>query len=150
MPETPAWLVSRGKTEEAKKSLYWLRGTSIQTETEYENLCHLNKKPTETQVNLFKSLLEPCVWKPFLILLTFFALQQLTGIYIILFYTVNLLDDIGVTLNEYVGSVGVGVIRLFASILGAALATSVDRRVLAAVSGLGMAFSSTGIALSMR
>lgn len=92
----------------------------------------------------------PNVWKPFLILLAFFALQQMSGIYIILFYTVNILKDIGIELNEYSASVGIGVIRLFASIAGADLASSWGRKTLAFISGLGMAISAVGVALTYR
>ena len=90
------------------------------------------------------------VWKPFIILFLFFALQQLSGIYIILFYAVNVLKDIGVSIDEYLGSVGIGAVRLLASILGAAFARSFGRKTLACISGLGMAFSALGVALSVR
>lgn len=90
------------------------------------------------------------MWKPFIILFFFFALQQLSGIYVILFYAVTVLEDIGVSIDEYLGSVGIGAVRLLASILGAALARSFGRKTLACASGLGMALSALGVALSVR
>lgn len=67
-----------------------------------------------------------------------------------LFYTVIVLEDIGVSVNEYAASVGIGVIRLFASIIGAILAINIGRRALAFTSGLGMAISAMSIALAFR
>ncbi len=90
------------------------------------------------------------MWKPFVILFIFFALQQLSGIYVILFYVVNVLKDIGIDMNEYAASVGMGVIRLFASILGAGLANSFGRKILAFFSGFGMAIAAVGVALCFR
>ncbi|XP_017798552.1 PREDICTED: facilitated trehalose transporter Tret1 isoform X1 [Habropoda laboriosa] len=150
IPETPGWLVARGRKEEAKESLLWLRGPGLSTDKEYEELCEANVKREEGKQSLFTALHMPSVWKPFLILLGFFTFQQMSGIYIILLYTVSVLKKIGIDLNEYTASVGIGVIRLFASIAGAGLANSFGRKVLAFVSGLGMAISAVGVALAYR
>ncbi|XP_077268789.1 trehalose transporter 1-like protein isoform X2 [Temnothorax americanus] len=150
LPETPAWLASRGRTNEAKEALLWLRGPGLNVDEEYRELCETNAKRKEKKESLLRALHKPNVWKPFLILLAFFALQQLSGIYVILFYTVNVLKDIGIDVNEYAASVGMGVIRLFASILGAGLANSFGRKILAFASGSGMAAAAVGVALSFR
>ncbi|XP_072747930.1 trehalose transporter 1-like protein [Anoplolepis gracilipes] len=150
LPETPAWLASRGRTDEAKEALLWLRGPGFNIDKEYQELCDANAKRKEKQESLLRALHMPNVWKPFLILLIFFTLQQLSGIYVILFYAVNVLLDIGVNVNEYVTSVGIGVIRLFASILGAGLANIFGRKSLSFISGIGMAITAIGIALSFR
>ncbi|XP_031832720.1 facilitated trehalose transporter Tret1 isoform X3 [Nomia melanderi] len=151
IPETPGWLMARGRNEEAKESLLWLRGPGSTTDKEYEELCNSNLKRQESKESLTKALHMPSVWKPFLILLVFFALQQMSGIYIILFYAVTVLEDIDINdLNEYTASVGIGMIRLIASIVGAGLANSFGRKVLAFISGLGMAVSAVGVALTFR
>ncbi|XP_071578528.1 trehalose transporter 1-like protein [Temnothorax nylanderi] len=150
LPETPAWLASRGRTDEAKEALLWLRGPGLNVDEEYRELCETNAKRKEKKESLLRALHKPNVWKPFLILLAFFALQQLSGIYVILFYAVNVLKDIGIDVNEYAASVGMGVIRLFASILGAGLANSFGRKILAFASGSGMAAAAVGVALSFR
>lgn len=150
IPETPAWLASRGRTDEAKEALLWLRGPGFNVDKEYQELCDANTKRKEEEKSLLRALHMPNVWKPFLILLIFFTLQQLCGIYVILFYAVNVLEDIGVDVNEYAASVGIGVIRLFASILGAGLSNIFGRKSLAFVSGFGMAIAAVGIAVSFR
>lgn len=150
MPETPVWLAARGRADEAKEALLWLRGPGLDTDKEYQELCEANLKRKEKKESLLRALHMPNVWKPFLILLAFFALQQLSGIYVILFYAVNVLKDIGIDVNEYAASVGVGVIRLFASILGAVLANKIGRKTLAFISGFGMAVAASGVALSSR
>ncbi|TGZ50273.1 Uncharacterized protein DBV15_02127 [Temnothorax longispinosus] len=142
--------LTRGRTNEAKEALLWLRGPGLNVDEEYRELCETNAKRKEKKESLLRALHKPNVWKPFLILLAFFALQQLSGIYVILFYTVNVLKDIGIDVNEYAASVGMGVIRLFASILGAGLANSFGRKILAFASGSGMAAAAVGVALSFR
>lgn len=150
LPETPAWLASRDRTDEAKEALLWLRGPGLNVDKEYQELCEANAKRKEKKDSLLRALRKPSVWKPFLILLVFFALQQLSGIYVILFYAVNVLKDIGIHVNKYTASVGIGVIRLLTSILGAGLANNFGRKTLAFASGLGMAVAAMAIALSFR
>ncbi|XP_011264218.1 facilitated trehalose transporter Tret1-2 homolog [Camponotus floridanus] len=150
LPETPAWLISRGRTDEAKEALLWLRGPGFNVDKEYQELSDANAKRKEKKINLLRALHKPNVWKPFLILLVFFTLQQLSGIYVIVFYAVNVLEDIGLDVNEYMATVGMGVIRFFMSILGAALANTFGRKSLAFISGFGMAIAAMGIALSFR
>ena len=40
MPESPVFLLSKGKEEAARKSLQWLRGTQYNTAEEIEQVTH--------------------------------------------------------------------------------------------------------------
>ena len=40
MPESPVFLLSKGKEEAARKSLQWLRGTQYNTAQEIEQVTH--------------------------------------------------------------------------------------------------------------
>ncbi|XP_063985452.1 facilitated trehalose transporter Tret1-like [Diachasmimorpha longicaudata] len=150
IPESPAWLARKGRLPEAHESLLWLRGPGIACDNEYRELCSVAsvEHRKEEQINLASAILQPKIWKPFLILFVFFALQQMSGIYIILFYTVNVLKDIGTDIDEYMLSVGIGIVRLLAAILGAICAGHFDRTTLACTSAIGMAVSALTVAMS--
>ncbi|XP_015111654.1 facilitated trehalose transporter Tret1 [Diachasma alloeum] len=150
IPESPAWLARKGRLPEAQESLLWLRGPGIVCDNEYRELCGVAsvEHRKDEQVNLPAAILHPNLWKPFLILFVFFALQQMSGIYIILFYTVNVLKDIGGDIDEYAVSVGIGVVRLLAAILGAICAGHFDRTTLACTSAIGMAVSALSVTIS--
>ncbi|XP_011301539.1 facilitated trehalose transporter Tret1 [Fopius arisanus] len=151
IPESPAWLARKGRLPEAQESLLWLRGPGIACDTEYRELVGVaSLERHKDDINLSSAILRPNIWKPFVILFVFFALQQMSGIYIILFYTVNVLKDIGADIDEYVASVGIGVVRLLAAILGAICAGHFDRRTLACTSAIGMAISALLVAVSKR
>ncbi|XP_044741036.1 facilitated trehalose transporter Tret1-like isoform X2 [Chrysoperla carnea] len=87
------------------------------------------------------TILSPRTYKPFVILIMFFLFQELSGIYIILFYSVNFLDSVGINLNDYIGTIIVGSLRFVASIIGAMLIQKYARKTLATISGGGMCVS---------
>ncbi|KAF7995710.1 hypothetical protein HCN44_006817 [Aphidius gifuensis] len=145
LPESLAWLARHGHSNEAKKSLLWLRGPGISYENEYKELCgdaSIERRKKNSKIKLKTALLLPNVWKPFLILIIFFGLQQLSGIYIILFYAVNVLKEFGADIDGYIGSIAIGLVRLVASIINAFLAGHFGRRPLACTSAIGMTISS--------
>ena len=53
MPESPVFLLAKGKDKEAKQSLKWLRGTEYNTTEEMEQVTH--QCQVETEVPLIKS-----------------------------------------------------------------------------------------------
>ncbi|PSN48610.1 hypothetical protein C0J52_18668 [Blattella germanica] len=147
VPESPPWLASRGRGGEALAALEWLRQDPAVAQAELSELMETNNNLPQHQSgaqavkNVLKTILQPTAWKPFVILLLFFAFQEGSGIYIILYYAVNLFQEVGTGLNEYVASIVVGCVRLFMSVIGAALMKSFGRKTLAIISGLGMAVS---------
>ncbi|KAF7990636.1 hypothetical protein HCN44_000441 [Aphidius gifuensis] len=81
LPESPAWLARHGHLNEAKKSLLWLRGPGISYENEYKELCDdasIERRKKNSKIILKTAFLLLNVWKPFLILIIFFCLQQLS------------------------------------------------------------------------
>jgi SP family facilitated glucose transporter-like MFS transporter 8 len=156
VPESPPWLASHGRDTEALSALLWLRRNPATAEAELSELMetvskqnnnsHLSsvsrkRRNTLAVKNVLMPFFRPTAWKPFIILLLFFAFQEGSGIYIILYYAVNLFQEVGTGLNEYVASIVVGGVRLVMSVVGTILVNSFGRKTLAVVSGLGMAIS---------
>lgn len=79
--------------------------------------------------------------KPFLILVFLFLLQELSGIYTILYYAVQFIGETHLKLNDYVASIIVGTIRFVMSLVCAMLIQKVGRKTLCTYSSCGMALS---------
>lgn len=69
----------------------------------------------------FKIYAQPKVYKPLILLICLFIFQQLSGVYAVIFYAVNLFQEIGGQfgngINEYEAMLLLGTIRFIMSIL---------------------------------
>ncbi|KAF5284710.1 hypothetical protein FQR65_LT13446 [Abscondita terminalis] len=156
IPESPVWLVSKGRIEQARKSLEWINRFQPQPEHKSESFAemqlaylqkeHMLKKEQEAQVlgsdgskRKLMMFFQPTGYKPLLILTGLFFFQQFSGIYITLFYAVTFFKDVGSTINPYLASVFIGAVRFVMSMANTWLMRRFKRRALIAASAAGMA-----------
>lgn len=107
VPESPVFLVSRGKIEAAAKSLKYLYSRYPQPENTLESLAdmHLrvlirenekriadNTHESGKQKSKWAGFRKPTGYKPLIILFFLFLIQQFSGIYITLFFSVTFLQ----------------------------------------------------------
>ncbi|XP_003424448.1 facilitated trehalose transporter Tret1-2 homolog isoform X3 [Nasonia vitripennis] len=157
IPESPVWLVSKGRYEEARAALQWLYKseadvgkvsaaeaafTTIMKENEIK-LSEQRRSKHGGAVQKLRALLRPTGWKPMLILFLFFLFQQFSGIYITLFYAVTWFEEVGAGFDPYIASILVGLTRFFCSMVNTWLLRRFRRRILCIVSSLGMAVCMT-------
>lgn len=110
VPESPVYLVSRGRIEDAAKSLKFLYSRYPQPENTLESLADMHlrvlirdneKRIAEKMKNLnsdgsqkskWAGFMKPTGYKPLTILFFLFLIQQFSGIYITLFFSVTFLQ----------------------------------------------------------
>lgn len=151
MPESPEYLRSRGKHDEAQRVASWLRLGHSSAEvvpvlTEAQQLkyqgqgagCSVplvvvaEKKPTARACILVFSLM---------------AFQQLSGIDAILFYTVDIFQEAGTSISPQLSMVITGAIQFVATGFSSVLVENAGRRPLMISSGLLMTFSHVALAV---
>ena len=144
--ESPIWLIRRGKEGEALKSLKYLykNHPRCEEEDEFMYVIKYNKlkieqenKKNMVQKSSFSEFKKPTGYKPMLILMLLFLIQQCSGIYITMIYAVTFIRETGTTMNAYNASIFIGLIRFIMSLFTLWLLRKFNRRPLLMISSLG-------------
>ncbi|KAL9826959.1 solute carrier family 2, facilitated glucose transporter member 6 isoform 1-T1 [Geothlypis trichas] len=132
MPNSPRFLLSQGKEEEALGSLCWLRGEDTDYAREYEQIKDSVRKQSR-RVSCAE-LKDPFLYKPILISGLMRFLQQLSGVTCILVYLQPIFKKTSVILKAEYDAALVGLVRLSAVAIAAVSMDKAGRKILLFVS----------------
>ncbi len=138
IPETPAWLISKGRSKQAEKALRQLKMASPNA-----HLAEQEKSQNKPIKKKFKALWSPSVRAPFLIGVGISVFQQITGINTVIYYAPRIFQMAGFKSAEsaILATVWVGVVNVVMTIVGLWLVDRLGRRVLVLTGVGGMALS---------
>lgn len=151
IPETPAWLVSKGRRNLAEKVLHRLKVAHPR-----QRLTELHKEDDQPTRKSWRELLNPSVRKPFLVGIGVSVFQQITGINTVIYYAPQIFQSTGYQTAESAifATMLVGVVNVLFTLISLWLIDKVGRRALlmagligmgAALGVMGFSFLSTGI-----
>ncbi|XP_008591554.1 PREDICTED: solute carrier family 2, facilitated glucose transporter member 6 isoform X1 [Galeopterus variegatus] len=132
MPNSPRFLLSRGRDEEALQALAWLRGAGADVHREFEQIQD-NVRRQSSQMSWAEAR-DPHMYRPILIALLMRFLQQLTGITPVLVYLQSIFDSTAVLLPPQDDAAIVGAVRLLSVLIAALTMDLAGRKVLLFVS----------------
>ncbi|KFW83706.1 Solute carrier family 2, facilitated glucose transporter member 6, partial [Manacus vitellinus] len=132
MPNSPRFLLSQGKEEEALGSLCWLRGKDTDYAREYEQIKDSVRKQSR-RVSCAE-IKDPFLYKPILIAGVMRFLQQLSGVTCILVYLQSIFKKTSVILKPEYDAALVGLVRLFSVAIAAVSMDKAGRKILLFVS----------------
>lgn len=94
LPESPVWLVSKNRIEDASSCLMRINRATTpgQVKEELQTLAertHKNQKRSMSFGTTLQALTSPECYKPLIIMNTFFFFQQITGTFVVIFYAVS-------------------------------------------------------------
>lgn len=146
IPESPIWLLRNGHIEKAYQSFLWLRGDANIARNELnENLSRINQERIATQnsaqITSYRDFLQPSVGKPIAIIFAFILLFNLTGTYLIIYYAIDILSQVDLTISPYKGNVILSLVRLIVTVGFCWLFTRVKRRNIYLIAGIGSTLS---------
>ena len=144
VPETPRYLLNSNQKSEALRSLLWLRGTSSSAEEECRDMEENTDVDEKVQWGEF---LRPELYRPLTVAILIMMFQQMTGINVVMFYTVSIFQSAGYKENGEMATVIIGIVQVFGTIVACFLMDRSGRRKLLIFGGIGMAFACATMAL---
>lgn len=140
VPESPRWLAKMGMTEEFEASLQVLRGFDADISIEVNEIKRSVASTSRRTTIRFAQLKQRRYWLPLMIGIGLLALQQLSGINGVLFYSSTIFEAAGVT-SSNLATVGVGAVQVIATGVSTWLVDRAGRRLLLIISSAGMTLS---------
>ncbi|XP_041974758.1 facilitated trehalose transporter Tret1-like [Aricia agestis] len=136
IPETPRWYLSRGRTEEARRALQWLRGRNAKIDNEMRDIALCNAE--SEKLTSVRELFQMTYLKSILICLGLMAFQQLSGINAVIFYTVKIFAMSGSSVDKHLSTIIVGVVNFLSTFIATALIDRTGRKILLYISSVTM------------
>ena len=99
LPESPVWLMRRGRESDARLTLRWLRGVNYDIEPEMEELKQIvaQEEDNVAGLSIINVITNKTFLKPLLLCCILFTLQALSGTVLISFYSAVIFKDVGVS-----------------------------------------------------
>ncbi|KAG4073002.1 hypothetical protein HA402_009421 [Bradysia odoriphaga] len=150
IPESPVYLVTKNKIDDARKTLAKFRnlhGGDVRIDSEIHRIEESKNVSTDSFFSKWKEFGKPQLYQPFIIMLIFFAVQQLNGIFVILVYSARFSVEAGVEMDAFLSAVCIGIIRCVTTVLVSLASVRFGRKPMAISSGIGMLLGLVGIIL---
>lgn len=140
MPETPQWLLSKNRDDEAEASLTKLRTSAINQELETMTQSASNAQQAGSQYSI-QMITSREFYKPFMFALALMFFQQFSGINAVLFYQSDIFKKASPNSDALQSTIWVCLAQVIATVAGSVLVDKLGRRALLLMSGAGHAIS---------
>merc|ERR1719483_598934 len=145
VPDSPYWLVERGREEEARRSLIRLRGRNYNIDEEFEEI--VNKKRIKQQKgnSVFQTLCSRVFIIPFLRIGSLMMITQWAGINVITSYMVNIFMEAGSSVDPSLAPILVCTVQQILALFSTGILRVSPRKPLFLFCAAAIALSQAGL-----
>lgn len=111
-PETPVYLLKKGKDDEARKALLRFRGNGWNVDAELKDIKTQLEYDEAHKVSFLESFKKRATKKAFLISFGLMLFQQLSGVNAVIFYTGTIFEAAGSDLDPSIATIIVGCMQV--------------------------------------
>lgn len=129
-PETPLYLVKKGKFEQAKKSLIQLRGVKFDVDSELNAIESAVKETRQSTVSFISAFTKKSTLKALLIACGLMFFQQFSGINAVILYSSDMFQESGVKFDPKIASIIVAAFQVIATFISSLVVDKLGRRAL--------------------
>lgn len=144
MPESPMFLISKGKTEQAAKSLQKLRGKHYNIEGELRAMQQNRALEQENKLPCRKAFSTKAAIKAITISMFLMLFMQFCGINAVVFYSSSIFEEGGLISADTAGII-IAVVQVIFVLVSIVIVDKLGRRILLIISAVSMALSCLGM-----
>ncbi|CAG4950920.1 unnamed protein product [Colias eurytheme] len=145
MPESPNFLVVKGRHGEAREALIRLRGRNYDVDSELSNLQTKAEDAKNNPISFLSAITKKTALKAVLICYALMLFQQLSGINAVIFNTSKIFTSAGAAIEPAIATIIIGVIQVLATFVSSLVVDKLGRRILLLFSALVMCICSTAL-----
>lgn len=134
MPESPLYLISKDRSEDAIKSLKWLRGEHYDFSDELNELQSQHDADKNNKISIMAALKRRATVKALVIIVGLMFFLQLSGINIVIFYTGFIFDAAHIDIKTELAIILIGIVQVVATFIASMIVDKTGRRVLLLIS----------------
>ncbi|CAH1981906.1 unnamed protein product [Acanthoscelides obtectus] len=129
-PESPTYLIKKGRFDDAKVALTRLRGKSYNVDLELNHIEGFLKELSHSTGSFSQTMKQKAVVKAFIIAVALMFYQQFSGINPIILYTTEIFKSSGVNLDPQSAAIIIGAFQVVATFISSLLIDRSGRKVL--------------------
>ncbi|XP_073947624.1 solute carrier family 2 member nebulosa isoform X4 [Choristoneura fumiferana] len=145
MPESPSYLVMKGRNDEARDALINLRGRNYDVDSELNNLREKDDEAKRNPISFKSAITKKTAVKALVICYALMLFQQLSGINAVIFNTSAIFESAGAAIQSAIATIIIGVIQVVATFTSSLVVDKLGRRILLLFSALVMCLCSTAL-----
>ena len=134
VPDSPYWLLEKGREEDARSSLSKLRGPDYNIETEFAEMLN-KKKSKDPDQSVLSLLFSKVFFRPFIRIGLLSVITHWAGISVVSSYMVNIFQDAGVSISPSAAPMLVSSLQLVLSLVSTFILRVAPRKPLFLVCG---------------